>query len=837
MQSSNIAVATVSVSGSTVSITPGATAGASTITVTATDTASQSIAQMFTFITTAIAVVNPAPTRVGTVPAQSWQAGTGPHTLSASGYFADTDALTYTISSSHSTIASALINEVTGAVEITAVAAGTATITITATDTANQTATQAFIVNVTSAEAPEPEPEVLLPTIAQQIPDQTIETGETKTILMAQYFNNSDAYFATSRNTRSFYAEGHQAGVTIIGTQFDSDIGTGEVVVNAINQEAEADAFRRGVFVQRQYATQSFNVTVVRASSVAPFVTTRETDFSGYLRSDDPPIVISNPRKFFQWTGTGTSTLTATSGDTRIATVVYDSVADTLTITPVRGGYVSIEITLETEVVTTAPPAVPSELFGWRNLMSSSVTFYWSAAARATGYDLYITTPFVRPTAQTTPTASVGAVTEYTRTGLSPSTTYYAWIRAKNAVGASDWTETTFTTQAAAAPGAPPVPSNFRRTARTVRASDISFTLSWNAAAGATSYEIYWSQSTTPPTAQTAASRTQTTTTYSDTQALAATWYYWLRARNSSGASEWSSRVTVARRQVPAVPANFARSSNTHNSIVYTWTAATGATGYDLYVTTSATAPTSSTSPTASVGTVTTYTRTGLSASTTYRAYIRAKNSDGAGNWSSAVAVTTSAAPVQAPPVPTNLSSSSATATNIVYTWTAAARATGYDLYISTTNTAPTSGTAATASVGAVTTYTRTGLSASTTYYAWIRAKNTGGNSAWSSVYSRTTSSSGRTIPAPTGLGLYNEFDGYMSAEWSAVSVTPTPTYEFYYAGRSTPPTSSTVPTVAGLTGTSWGGRPGAGSYWGWVRARSGTDVSAWSAAAMTIVT
>ena len=194
-------------------------------------------------------------------------------------------------------------------------------------------------------------------------------------------------------------------------------------------------------------------------------------------------------------------------------------------------------------VVAMAPPTVPVNLVASART-TTGFTLTWGESLDATGYDLYISTSSTAPVSGTAPTASVGTVTTYTATGLEQNTTYNVYLRAKNAAGNGDWSSAIIVTTSVQVP---PVPASFRRTARVVRANDISFTLSWDTAARATSYEIYWSRTTTPPTAQTAASRTQTTTTYSDTQALGATWHYWVRARNRAGASAWSSRVTVLR--------------------------------------------------------------------------------------------------------------------------------------------------------------------------------------------------------------------------------------------------------------------------------------------------
>ena len=54
-------------------------------------------------------------------------------------------------------------------------------------------------------------------------------------------------------------------------------------------------------------------------------------------------------------------------------------------------------------------------------------------------YDWYVSTSSTNPTASTTPTVNT-TTNSVTRTGLTPNTTYYVWVRAKNASGTSAWT-------------------------------------------------------------------------------------------------------------------------------------------------------------------------------------------------------------------------------------------------------------------------------------------------------------------------------------------------------------------------------------------------------------
>ena len=134
--------------------------------------------------------------------------------------------------------------------------------------------------------------------------------------------------------------------------------------------------------------------------------------------------------------------------------------------------------------------------------------------------------------------------------------------------------------------------------------------------------------------------------------------------------------------------------------------------------------------------TSTSYSVTGLTASTTYTFYVKAK--DAAGNVSAAsstISVTTSSptADTQAPTVPTNLASSSITESSVVLSWTASTDnvgVTGYDIYRNGSLLASTTSTS----------YSVTGLTASTTYTFYVKAKDAAGNvSSASSTLSVTT--------------------------------------------------------------------------------------------------
>ena len=138
--SSAPAVASVSVSGSTVTVTP-LSGGMATITVTATDVGGSNTPAAQTFVVT---VPNRSPVAVGTLADRSVQVSDGVFVVDVSGAFRDpdNDTLTYGASSSDTSVASATAMRST--VSVTPLSGGTAEITVTATDSGGLRATQTF---------------------------------------------------------------------------------------------------------------------------------------------------------------------------------------------------------------------------------------------------------------------------------------------------------------------------------------------------------------------------------------------------------------------------------------------------------------------------------------------------------------------------------------------------------------------------------------------------------------------------------------------------------------------------------------------------------------------
>ncbi|MDT3698542.1 MAG: carboxypeptidase regulatory-like domain-containing protein [Thermincola sp.] len=202
----------------------------------------------------------------------------------------------------------------------------------------------------------------------------------------------------------------------------------------------------------------------------------------------------------------------------------------------------------------------------------------------------------------------------------------------------------------------------------------------------------------------------------------------------------------------PAAPAGLAATAVSSSQINLTWNAADGATEYNIYR--SATADGDYAKINTTQVTAASYSNIDLTASTSYYYKVTAVNAGGESAASdNASATTTPAAVVPTPPaVPTGLDADAISSSQIDLTWNAVAGATEYNIYRSATadgeytkiNTTQVTGTS----------YSSTGLTASTTYYYKVAAVNGAGESAKSTNASATTSSSnggggGISPPAP----------------------------------------------------------------------------------------
>ena len=311
--SSDTGVATTSVSGSSLTITPVA-AGTATVTVTATDPGSLTATQS---ISVTVIQPNRAPTAVGTIPAQPLDVGDTVD-LNVESYFSDPDGdpLTYTASSSDTSIATGKMTK--SVITLTAVAAGTATVTVKALDPRGLKVTQDISVTVTQPSSP--------PTAVGTIPAQILgKGGSAVTIDVSSYFSDADgdplAYSAASSDVAKVKASVEVEKVT---TLTPVAVGSATVTVTASDPGGLS-------------ATQTISVSV----EGPPTAVGTMPDISGALNQVGGYISLTG---YFSHPQGNALTYSAASSDTGVVQTAISNNTD-LQVIPRRAGTATITVT------------------------------------------------------------------------------------------------------------------------------------------------------------------------------------------------------------------------------------------------------------------------------------------------------------------------------------------------------------------------------------------------------------------------------------------------------------------------------------------------------------
>ena len=235
-ETSDAAVATASVSGTTVRIS-GVAVGTAVVTISARDPGGLEARQQ---ASVTVRATNQTPEARGTIAQQTLAAGAS-NDVDVAPYFRDPDddPLDYAVATSSAAVATA---SVTGSVvTVSGHSPGSATVTVTAADPSNATATQEVRVTIEQGNQP-PQPE-------GTVPAQSVETGEAVTVDAASYFSDPEgdqlSYAASSSSSAVAAVSRQGSQVTITGVA----PGTATVTVTASDADGAS-------------ATQNVAVTV-----------------------------------------------------------------------------------------------------------------------------------------------------------------------------------------------------------------------------------------------------------------------------------------------------------------------------------------------------------------------------------------------------------------------------------------------------------------------------------------------------------------------------------------------------------------------------------------------
>jgi outer membrane protein assembly factor BamB len=403
---------------------------------------------------------------------------------------------------------------------------------------------------------------------------------------------------------------------------------------------------------------------------------------------------------------------------------------------------------------------------------AGAVDLNWSAAAGATTYNVYLGT--AAGTESVVPVKTGVAGTTTTVTNLTPGTTYFFTVKAVGPGGISAPSN-----EASATPHNPAPPGTLSAAAITA-----GVTLSWAASSEAVSYNVYMGSSAGAESSTPIAIVTTTGTTVTGLTPNVA--YYFVVKAVSYGALSSPSNEASAIAATAPPPAGVTANPRI-GGVTLNWSAAAGATSYNVYSGISGGAEGATPAVSGIAGT--TATINGLTASTTYYFVIRSVVSAVPGAASSEVSAT-----VLPTPAPAGLTATVGPG-QAVLSWSSSLTATSYNVYFCT-------GAAAATGLSSTGT-TVTGLTPDAPYCFVVKAQGPAGLSAASNQVNVTP----LRYAGPTNLVAVPAV-GQVSLSWNA---SPAATQYNIYMGTAaglegiTPVSTvtGTSATIGGLTNTS----------------------------------
>ena len=418
------------------------------------------------------------------------------------------------------------------------------------------------------------------------------------------------------------------------------------------------------------------------------------------------PVAGATSCNVYQGTTAGITKTTGTKVGTNITTSTY-------TVTGLANGttYYFMVTAVNSagesggSVVKSATPSATPTAGGTTNVRGAAgagkASISWDASTGATTYNIYYST--LTGVTKTNGTRITGAVSPMDVTGLTNGTTYFFVVTAVNANGESAESIPVSVTPSASPPPAAPTGVT------AISNGNAGVTISWSAVSGATSYNIYWSTTY----GVTKANGTKITGAVSPSVVTGLTngppYFFVVTAVNANGESAESTEVSP-----PAAPTGVTATAG-NGQVTISWSAVSGATSYNIYWST--TSGVTKTNSTMITGASSPYTHTNRTNGTIYYYIVTTVNSSGESNRSAEVSAIPSPASPPAPPIGVTATPGDG---QVIVSWTAAAGATSYNIYWSTTSgVTKTNGTKIT---GVSSPYTHTSRTNGTTYYYVVTA-------------------------------------------------------------------------------------------------------------------
>ncbi len=474
---------------------------------------------------------------------------------------------------------------------------------------------------------------------------------------------------------------------------------------------------------------------------------------SGYnVESDD--IVLRNPAKtgyaFAGWSGTGitgtATSVTIASGSTGNRTYEAHWNAD-VTVTFDSQGGSSVASKTAAYNTTISAPADPKRtgysFGGWYKQAACTTAWNFSAdkvTANITLYAKWTANKYtITATASNTAYGSVTGSGSYaygTTATLKAipkaGCRFVRWLEGSTAVSTSN--PYRFTVGKART-----LKAEFAKigvpTVKAASAGYNSVKLTWAAVAGASGYEVY--RATTKTGTYKLAGTASGTSYVNAGLATGTTYYYKVRAKCITGSTTTYGgyAAVVSAKPVPAVPASVKAVSASYSSVKLTWSAVSGASGYEVYRATSS----GGTYTKLTTTTAASYTTTGQTTGKTYyykvRAYRTVSGTKVYGGYSAAISAKA------LPGTPGGVKAARASNSSVKVSWDKVSGASGYEVYRATSKTG-TYAKVGSVTNGATVSYTNKGLTDNKLYYYKVRAYRAVGSAkvygAFSAIVSAT---------------------------------------------------------------------------------------------------
>jgi fibronectin type 3 domain-containing protein len=353
-----------------------------------------------------------------------------------------------------------------------------------------------------------------------------------------------------------------------------------------------------------------------------------------------------------------------------------------------------------------------------------------------------------------------------------------------------------------------------------VKAGNGLLTVNWTKVEGADSYEVYRSTSQNPPALPEKTVPGEVTVL---TGLINKTEYYvWVKAVNGNGASDFSPRsrgIPWPENEGPATPGRPIIIPGI-NQLTVNWEETGGASSYEVYINTTTTTPSSAAVTTEKTSTVINNLENGV----TYYIWVRAVNNGRKSGYS----------PVEAgsPKIPTAAPTAPArpvlVADNkkLAVSWQAVELAASYEVWYGTSSNSAQAQQFGGDVTGGVTETIITGLTNETTYYVWIKAKNTVGTSGFS-LPANARPSAFAVLPETPALPTVISGNKELSVSWQAVEGALL--YEVWTGATSN--SANAVKHGADITGTSvrLTDLNNGTTYYIWIRAKNNIGTSGFS--------